>query len=139
MIDKKLFAKNSFSGFIQKIIIALITFLAIPIFIHTKGAQVYGIFATISVLGELGRLTELGFNKTLVKFLSNQGKIKESSHDIIVATIIVLSTLIPVTVFLLLADKFVLLKIFKIPLTGLYQSQQLYFYAVVANALLLLE
>ena len=137
MIDKKLFAKNSFSGLIQKIIIALITFLAIPIFIHEKGAKVYGIFATITVLGELGRLTELGFNKTLVKFLSNQGKTTESSHDIIVASIIVLSTLIPVTFLLIFASNFVILNIFKIPYADLYQSKQLYFYAVAANALLL--
>jgi len=138
MIDKKLYAKNSFSGFFQKIVIALITFLAIPIFIHTKGAQVYGIFATITVLGELGRLTELGFNKTLVKFLSLQGKIKESSHDIVVASIIILSILIPVTTFLFLSDKFVLLKIFGIPQHNLFQTRQLYFYAVAANGLLLL-
>jgi O-antigen/teichoic acid export membrane protein len=80
----------------------------------------------------------LGFNKTLVKFLSIQGKIKESSQDIVVASIIVLSILVPVTVFLFLADKFVLLTIFKIPESNLFQTRQLYFYAVAANGLLLL-
>jgi O-antigen/teichoic acid export membrane protein len=138
MVDKKLLTKNSLSGFIQKIIIAGITFLAIPIFIRTKGTQVYGIFATIGVLGELGRLTELGFNKTLVKFLSVQGKKKESSQDIIIASSVVLSVLVPLTIFLLLADKFVLSVILKIPQADLYQSQEFYYYAVLANFFLLL-
>jgi O-antigen/teichoic acid export membrane protein len=138
MVDKKLLTRNSLSGFIQKIIIAVVTFLAIPIFIRTKGSQVYGIFATIGVLGELGRLTELGFNKTLVKFLSVQGKTKESTQDIVVASSVVLAFLVPLTVFLLLADNFVLSFILKIPKADLYQSRQFYYYAVSANFFLLL-
>jgi O-antigen/teichoic acid export membrane protein len=138
MVDKKLLTRNSLSGFIQKIIIAVVTFLAIPIFIRTKGTQVYGIFATIGVLGELGRLTELGFNKTLVKFLSVQGKTRESSQDIIVASSVVLSLLIPLTVFLFLADNFILTLVLKIPKADLSQSRQFYYYAVSANFFLLL-
>ncbi len=138
MVDKKLLTRNSLSGFVQKIIIAVVTFLAIPIFIRTKGAQVYGIFATIGVLGELGRLTELGFNKTLVKFLSVQGKTKESTHDIVVASSVVMILLIPLTVCLLLADNFVLSYILKIPKTDIDQSRQFYYYAVSANFFLLL-
>lgn len=138
MVDKKLLTKNSLSGFVQKIIIAVVTFMAIPIFIRTKGTQIYGIYATISVLGELGRLTELGFNKTLVKFLSNQGRTKESSQDIIVATLVVLILLVPLTVFLFFADNFILLNVLKIPKADIYQSRQLYYYAVSANSLLLL-
>jgi O-antigen/teichoic acid export membrane protein len=138
MVDKKLFAKNSFSGLIQKIIIAIITFLAIPIFIHTKGKEIYGIFATISVLGELSRLTELGFTKTLIKFLSIQGRTKESSQDILIATIVVLCILVPVTCFLFVADNFVLLSILRIPLNQIEQSREFYYYAVAANSLLLM-
>jgi O-antigen/teichoic acid export membrane protein len=80
----------------------------------------------------------LGFNKTLVKFLSYQGKTKESSQDILVASSVVLSLLIPLTVFLLLADDFVLSYILKIPKADIYQSRQFYFYAVSANFFLLL-
>jgi hypothetical protein len=90
------------------------------------------------VLGELGRLTELGFNKTLVKFLSVQGKTKESTQDIVVASSVVLAFLVPLTVFLLLADNFVLSFILKIPKADLYQSRQFYYYAVSANFFLLL-
>ena len=138
MVDKKLFAKNSMSGFIQKIIIAAVTFLAIPVFIHVKGAQIYGIFAAVAVLGELGRLTEMGFNKTLVKFLSVQGKTKESTHDIIVATMVVASLLIVLTTILFLMSDFILLKLLNIPDNFIYQSKQLYFFAITANSLLIL-
>lgn len=138
MIDKKLFAKNSVSGFVQKIIIAIVTFIAIPIFIHVKGAQVYGIFAAVAVLGELGRLTEMGFNKTLIKFLSSQGKTKESSQDIVVAFAVVFTLLVGMTTTLLFLSDFVLIKVLNIPHNDLYQSRQLFTFAIIANGLLLL-
>jgi O-antigen/teichoic acid export membrane protein len=138
VFDKKLFAKNSFSGLFQKIVIAVITFLAIPIFIRTKGSEIYGIFAAISVLGELGRLTELGFNKTLVKFLSAQGITKESSQDIMVATGVVMIFLIPLTAVLILSDHFILLNLLKVPPDKIHESLRFYYCAVLANALLLL-
>jgi O-antigen/teichoic acid export membrane protein len=138
MVDKKLFVKNSLSGLFQKIIVSIINLFAITIFIRIKGAEIYGVYALIGVLGDLGRLSELGFNKTLVKFLSEQGRTKESSQDIIVASIVMLCILIPVTVFLVFACNFILLNVFNVPKHLLDQAKQLYYYALAANALLLL-
>ncbi len=137
-VDKKLFAKNSLTGVGQKLLIALLTFYTIPVFIKLLGKEAYGVFATLSVIGELSRLTNVGFNASIVKFISKQGKIRQSSQDIVVAvfTMLVLITIIS-SVFLSLRE-LLLASVFNIPDAYLEDSRTLFSMLVFANATLLL-
>ena len=81
---RKLFIKNSASGLLQLLITATLTFVTIPVFIRKLGADNYGIFSIISIVGSVNVFANLGLNISLIKFLAEQGKSKESDHDIIV-------------------------------------------------------
>lgn len=136
MIDKKLFAKNAFSGVFQKLIIAVLTFFTIPIFISKLGAISYGIFATVSVIGDLSRIANIGFHIALIKYLSIQGKTKESSIDILVALTSMILIIVPVSVLMIVFNHFVLVKILNISLADLDHCRTLYIFLVLANMLL---
>ena len=73
MIKKKRLINNSISGLFQLIITAILTFLCIPIFIKGLGTDQYGVFALVSVIGNLNLFTNLGLNSSLTKFLAEQG------------------------------------------------------------------
>lgn len=134
--NKKLFAKNSLSGVIQKLLIAILTFITIPVFMSLLGAELFGIFAIISTIGDLSRLTNVGFHIALIKFLSFQGKSRESSQDIIVAFVSMLAIMILMGAVLLLFNEFIILKILNVGKDYLGPSKFLFNCLVFANALL---
>jgi len=136
MTNKKLFIKNAFSGIFQKIIIAILTFFTIPIFISKLGTESYGIFATVSVIGDLSRIANIGFHIALIKYLSAQGKTKESSIDIIVGLTSMIAIIVPISVLMIIFNHFVLVHILNISPSYLAQSRGLYIYLVLANMLL---
>jgi O-antigen/teichoic acid export membrane protein len=138
MSNKKLFIKNSFSGVFQKIIVAILLFFAIPFFISKLGVISYGIFATVSVIGDLSRIANIGFHIALIKYLSVQGKTKESSIDIVVAFISMLIIIVPISALMIIFSNFVLVDIFKIAPSDIAQSKALYVYLVLANMFLFL-
>ena len=53
MTKKKVLINNSISGVCQLVITALLTFFSIPVFIHKLGTDLYGVFALVSVIGNL--------------------------------------------------------------------------------------
>ncbi len=136
MIDKKLFAKNSLTGVFLKIIVAALTFYAIPLIIKDLGANVYGIFASVTVIGDLARITNVGFYSALIKFISIQGKSKESSYDIITAFIsmIVLMSLISIVLFVF-SDQ-IILNVLNIDIEYLPDSKVLFNRLVISNFIL---
>ncbi|NBC81809.1 MAG: oligosaccharide flippase family protein [Bacteroidetes bacterium] len=136
MIDKKLFAKNSISGFLQKILIAVLTFYTIPIFIKELGDVKYGIFGTLTVLIEFGRLVNVGFNSALIKFLSNQGKTRESSHDILVALITMLVIILVFAIPVFIFNDFIILHVFNIDISYLEESRSMFNYMMLSSCLL---
>src|SRR5665647_2519890 len=87
MASKQLI-KNSFIGVIQLVSTAILILISVPIFIHKLGMELYGIFAIISVIGNLNLLANFGLNGALLVYVAKQGKCRESDHDIIVAQII---------------------------------------------------
>jgi len=137
-VNKKLFMKNSFSGVVQKILIAILTFFTIPVFILKLGSEGYGIFATVSVIGDLSRIANIGFHIALIKYLSIQGKTKESAIDIVVAFVGMSVIIVPVSILMIIFNKFVLVSILNISAVNLAQSKMLYIYLVLANMLLFL-
>jgi len=136
MNNKKLFAKNSLTGVIQKLLVAVLTFLTIPIFINLLGIESFGIFATIGVIGDLTRLTNVGFHIALIKFLSSQGKTRESSQDIMVAFTSMLLIMLVASTALIGFNDYIILKILNVSQEFIEDSRVLFNFLVIANALL---
>lgn len=136
MNDKKLFIKNSLTGVSQKLLVAILTFFTIPVFISRLGTESYGIFATISVIGDLTRIANIGFHIALIKYLSLQGKTKESSIDIVVGLTGMIIIIVPISALMLIFNNFVLLDILNISPHYLQESKSLYNFLVLSNMLL---
>lgn len=115
MSNKKLLIKNSLSGIIQLLITAVLTFLCVPILISKLGLELYGVFAVLSVVSNLSSLADLGMDRALIVYLSNQGKSRESNHDIFIALIIKVLLLFFLLVFLLAFESEILLDLLNIP------------------------
>ena len=88
MTRKKVLINNSLSGVCQLVITALLTFFSIPIFIHKLGTELYGVFALVSVIGNLNLFTNLGLDVALTKFIAEQGKSVESDKDILMSLLL---------------------------------------------------
>ncbi len=129
--------KNSFFGIIQLILTAFLTLVSVPIFIHKLGIDLYGIFAIVSVIGNLNLLANFGLNGALLVYVAKQGKCKESDHDIIVTQIIMIGLTSLFTIIALIFSNFIIDVIFKIPLQYFEESKKLLIYLVFANSILL--
>jgi O-antigen/teichoic acid export membrane protein len=138
MSKKGTFIKNSISGVFQKLIVAILTFFTIPIFIAKLGSVSYGIFATVSVIGDLSRIANIGFHIALIKYLSLQGKTKESSIDIIVGFASMFFLIVPMSVVLLIWNDYFLIHVLNVSMADLPQSRILFNYLVLANIFLFL-
>ncbi len=134
--DKQLFKKNSLTGVFQKLLVAVLTFFTIPVFISKLGTESYGIFATVSVIGDLTRIANIGFHIALIKYLSLQGKTKESSIDIVVGLAGMIIIILPISALMLFFNNFVLLDILNIDPQYLNESKSLYNFLVLSNMLL---
>ena len=93
---RKQFVKNSLSGVFVLAISTLLLLVTIPIFLRLLGKEAYGVFSLIMVIGNLNTFANLGLSAALIKFISEQGKVTESHHDIIVNSLLLLSILLPI-------------------------------------------
>jgi O-antigen/teichoic acid export membrane protein len=135
---KKQLIKNSWIGFLQYILTAAITLISVPVFIHKLGLELYGIFALVSVIGNLSLITNLGLNSALLVYISKQGKCKESDHDIIV-TQIIMAGLMAIFVFLTIIFKEKIVRnLFSIPEQFTVEAEILLIYLIFANSFLLI-
>lgn len=130
--------QNSIFGVGQYILTALLTLISVPIFIHNLGLELYGIFAVVSVVGNLNLLTNFGLNGTLLIFISKQGKCRESDHDIIVTFVILSGILALFSSVAIFYSDFIVSQIFQIPAHHQAESRHLLIYLVIANAVLLI-
>lgn len=137
MSEKRKIIFSSVSGVIQLIVTAILTFVSIPVFMNKLGSETYGIFAVISVVGNLGLFTNLGINTSLTKFIAEQGKGRTSNLDIMVALIINLCILLPVTALAYVLTSFILIDILKIPSEYYVQAEQLFHLLLLSNAVIL--
>ncbi|WP_099465060.1 MULTISPECIES: oligosaccharide flippase family protein [Parabacteroides] len=138
MNDKKLLIRNSLSGVLQLFITAVLTFLCVPVLISKLGLEVYGVFAVLSVVSNLGTLADLGMDRALIVYLSNQGKTQESNFDIFVALSIKLTLLCVLIAVLLSIERTVLLSVLNIPIY--YYDEAVVFFRCVlfSNAFMIL-
>ena len=137
-MDKKRFYKNSVSGVIQLIITALLTFICIPLFLNKLGAEAYGIFSVVAVIGSLNVFANLGLNYALIKFLAEQGRGMESDYDIFVNLLIQLLIIVPLSFIAYQLKNTILLQLFNIPMKFYAQANTLYVCLLASNFLIFL-
>ena len=130
---------NSLSGGIQFIISATLLLYSIPLLIDKLGDKLYGVYSMVLLIGNLNSLTNFGLNTALVKYISEQGKCKESDHDIVYSILFLLCFLIPLFFILIYFSNEVLEIILNIP-SELINSDTILFYnfVVVANLLIII-
>lgn len=138
MTKKNVLIKNSLFGVLQFVAVAVLTFLCVPIFINRLGAEAYGVFALVTILGNLNFFSSFGLNSALLVFLSKQGKTEESRRDIIVVLIstIVIAYLLCSILYIYKAP--IIESIFSIPEKYIESSSKLYDYLLAANFLLII-
>jgi len=135
----KSFFTNSFSGVIQFIVSSVISFATISLFIHRLGLEKYGIFAILSLIGNLSIYVNLGLNLTIIKYLSEQGKCVESDYDILTSFLIILMVLIPMTLIGLFFRETILLNVLKIPLSYYQDVKVFYYFLLISNVIVFLS
>jgi O-antigen/teichoic acid export membrane protein len=136
MAGKQL-VKNSIIGVVQLILTSILTLISVPIFIHKLGMELYGIFAIVSVIGNLNLLTNFGLNGALLVYIAKQGKCRESDHDIVVTQIIIITLTAIFTIISVIFSNFILLDILKVPYQHFAESKNLLILLVFANSILL--
>jgi|WetSurMetagenome_2_1015567.scaffolds.fasta_scaffold19313_2 O-antigen/teichoic acid export membrane protein len=130
---RKILYKNSVSGVFQLIFTSILTLLLVTIFTKYLGTELYGLFSIVSLIGNINVFTNFGLNSTLIKFILEQGKTKESNLDITVTLIITGSLLFLISLFVLVFNKYILLRILNVPLAYFDISAILYFCLIFSN------
>ncbi|UFH56359.1 lipopolysaccharide biosynthesis protein [Spirosoma sp. KNUC1025] len=134
----KLLHKNSLSGIAQLGLTATLTFFSIPIFIRMLGAEAYGAFSIVTLAGNLNIFANLGLNTALLKFLSVQGKSKESDYDIAVTLGLLLLIMVPLTILALVFQASILQGMLGLSDELYAQVVTMYRCVVAANLVILL-
>lgn len=134
----KLLHKNSLSGVGQLVLTAGLTFFSIPVFIRSLGPEAYGAFSIVTLAGNLNIFANLGLNTALLKFLSVQGKSKESDYDIAVTLGLLLVIMLPLSLLAISQQANILQGLLGLSDTLYGQVASLYQCVVVANLIILL-
>jgi O-antigen/teichoic acid export membrane protein len=135
---KKQLLRNSLTGIIQLVFSAILTFISVPIFINKLGLVLYGVFTVLSVIGNLNFLTNFGLNGSLLVYLAQQGKCKESDHDIIVTQVFIILIVSVFSFLTIFFKEFIVINLFGIPQQFIPEGQKLLIYLVLSNALLII-
>ena len=135
---KKLLYKNSIVGVIQVLLTTILTFVGIHFLISKLGVEEYGVFALISVIGNLNIFANLGLNFSLIKFISEQGDSVESNWDIIISIVILSIIIIPLSILFMLFGHFIMTNILNVPTNYIENTKQLYNFLLLSNILMLI-
>lgn len=137
-MSKAKLLRNSFTGIAQVILTAGLTLVSVPVFIKTLGLELYGIFAVVSVVGNLNFLVNFGLNSALLVYVAKQGKCKESDLDIAVTRIILLALILIISTIAVSFSNLIIRDILKIPEGFLSESRKLFYLLILSNAFLLI-
>lgn len=138
MVKKKTLVNNSISGVILLVITALLTFLCIPVFINKLGTELYGVFALVTVIGNLNIFTNIGLDAALTKFITEQGQSEDSNKDIITSLLLSSSLVILISSLVFCFRFFLLREILHIPEMYVAQAENLMDLLLIANGILLI-
>lgn len=133
---RKVLIKNSVTGVIQLIATSILIFVSISFFNKILGSELYGLYATIALIGNLNIFTNLGISSALLILLSEKGKCAESDHNIIVATIFALALIIPTTIVGIAFKNFIIVNIFNVPSSLYDPAKNLYILLLLSNLML---
>jgi O-antigen/teichoic acid export membrane protein len=115
----------------------IITFISIPVFVGIMGMERYGIFALVSTISNANVLFNFGFNFSLVKFLAQQGKCKESNFDILVSFILVSFIVSPFLLIIVIFKDLIVTNVLNIPDNYYEDSIVLIVYICLSSIVLL--
>jgi len=134
---RKIIVLNSLSGVVQILIGTVLVFFTIPIFISKLGIELYGIYSILLLIGNLNSITNLGITSSLLKFVSEQGKVQQSNNDIIVSFAVLFFVGILFNVIGFVFHNFILVNLLGIPSKYYNQDTIVLFYCLlVANGIL---
>ena len=74
MTENKQIIRNSATGVMQFVVVAVLTFICVPVFMNNLGIEAYGIFSVVTVIGNLNFFSTFGLSNVLLILLSSQGK-----------------------------------------------------------------
>lgn len=112
--------------------------ISVPIFIKKLGVEMYGVFALVSVIGNLNMLTNFGLNRSLLVYIAKQGKCRESDHDILTTQFLLTIILLPLLLIIILFKQFITAEILSVPPIYYIEAESLVVFITIANTILLL-
>jgi O-antigen/teichoic acid export membrane protein len=130
---RKILYKNSASGIILLILASILMFILVTIFTKYLGVELYGLFSIVSLIGNINIFASFGLNSALIKFISEQGKSKESNLDIVVTLLITCIFLCLLSFLSLYFNGYILLSILNVPFIYLDLSRKLFFCLIISN------
>ena len=116
----------------------MLVLVTIPLFRNTLGSEAYGVFSLLALVGSVNTFANLGLNAALVRFLAEQGKTRESDHDIVVTLIILSAVVAPVTVVALVFRDGILAGLLGVPPALLGDAEWLYNAMLICNVFVIL-
>ena len=130
--------KSSLSGVAQFVLSTGLVLITIPTFVRLLGPEAYGIFSLVALVGSVNIFANLGLNSSLIRFLAQQGKTKESDYDIVVNLLILLAILCPLTVCGIIFREGILLHVLNVPPRLVNAAEWLFISMLIGNVFLLL-
>lgn len=134
---KKSYSLNAIISLLQYGALTVFMLLSIALFIQKRTEEVYGIFALLSIIGNLSLYANLGLTQSLIRYLALQGKGKTSQTDIGVNLTVMISFAVIFAVATLLPAKYVVFELMDIPFSYAHEVMPLYQALCIANILLL--
>lgn len=117
---------------------AFLTLLSVPVFIKALGLELYGIFALVSVVGNLNFIINFGLNSALLVYVAKQGKCRESDLDIAITRILFMVMILIVSTIAMLCGNYIIRNVLNVPEEYLSESKSLFYLLILSNAVLLL-
>lgn len=130
------FFKSSLSGIAQVLLMAVLTFVGIPVFIKYLGTERYGLFALVSLIGNLNIFTSLGLNQSLVKFVAERNDVSQANAYIVSAFVTIHLLVVPASLLCWFFDD-IFLRLLSVPTHLLSEVRSLYTLLLIANYFLL--
>lgn len=134
---KKSYSLNAISSLLQYGALTVFMLVSIALFIQRRSEEAYGIFALLSIIGNLSLYANLGLTQSLIRYLALQGKGKTSQTDIGVNLTLMISFAILFAVVTLIPARYVVFELMDIPFSYAHEVMPLYQALCIANILLL--
>lgn len=109
----KPYLKSATSGIFRLLFSIALVFVSIPMFIHTYGMSVYGIFSVVAIFGNLTLLFNFGLNSALLKFISGSDAMRPKNRHVTVSLLVLGAIAVVVTTVLLLFQSYIITDIFR--------------------------